>query len=56
MLYNMNLHDGLHGHLQWNRALISFIATFVTGLIKVNTVNLTKIAQTFSGPTLPASS
>ena len=56
MLHDTHLHDVLQGHLTWNRARISFIVAFITGLITVNTVNLKKIAQTFPGPTLPESS
>lgn len=36
-------------HLHWNRARISFIVAFVLALMKVTTVNLTKVAKALGG-------
>ncbi len=45
MLNDTPLHTVLQDHLHWNRARISFIVAFVIALMKVTTVNLTKVAN-----------
>lgn len=55
MLHNTDLETMLQQHLGWNRARIRFIVAFVLALIKVTTVNLTKVANALSGTALQAS-
>ena len=49
MLNNTELQTVLQDHLHWNRARISFIVAFVIALMKVTTVNLTKVANALGG-------
>lgn len=49
MLNDTQLHTVLQEHLHWNRARITFIVAFVLALMKVTTVNLTKVANALSG-------
>lgn len=49
MLNDTQLHTVLQDHLHWNRARIGFIVVFVMALMKVTTVNLTKVANALSG-------
>ncbi len=49
MLNDTQLHTVLQDHLHWNRARISFIVAFVLALMKVTTVNLTKVANALGG-------
>ena len=49
MLNNTELESVLQEHLHWNRARIGFIVAFVIALMKVTTVNLTKVANALSG-------
>lgn len=49
MLNNTELHTVLQDHLHWNRARITFLVAFVIALMKVTTVNLTKVANALSG-------
>lgn len=49
MLNNTELHTVLQEHLHWNRARIGFIVAFVIALMKVTTVNLTKVANALGG-------
>lgn len=49
MLNNTELESVLQEHLHWNRARIGFIVGFVTALMKVTTVNLTKVANALGG-------
>lgn len=44
-----NLERTLAETLYWNRARINFLAKFIVGLIQVRTVNLSEIANSFSG-------
>lgn len=55
MLNDTQLHTVLQDHLHWNRARISFIVAFVLALMKVTTVNLTKIANALGGTALKLS-
>jgi hypothetical protein len=48
MLNDTALQSVLQDHLHWNRARISFIVAFVMALMKVTTVNLTKVANALS--------
>lgn len=41
--------DTLARHLPWHRSRIDFLAKFVIALLRVGTVNLTRIARAFSG-------
>ena len=52
MLNDTQLHTVLQDHLHWNRARISFIVAFVLALMKVTTVNLTKVANALGGTAL----
>ena len=49
MLNDTQLHTVLQENLHWNRARIRFIVAFVVALMKVTTVNLTKVANALSG-------
>lgn len=49
MYQNTDLETTLQQQLGWNRARIRFIVAFVLALIKVTTVNLTKIANALGG-------
>lgn len=49
MLNDTELQSVLQEHLHWNRARITFIVAFVLALMKVTTVNLTKVANALSG-------
>lgn len=49
MLNDTQLHSVLQEHLHWNRARITFIVAFTLALMKVTTVNLTKVANALSG-------
>ena len=49
MLNDTQLHTVLQEHLHWNRARVTFIVAFVLALMKVTTVNLTKVANALSG-------
>ncbi len=49
MLNNTELQTVLQDHLHWNRARITFIVAFVIALMKVTTVNLTKVANALGG-------
>lgn len=49
MLNNTDLQTVLQQQLQWNRARIAFIVAFVLALMKVTTVNLTKLANALGG-------
>ncbi len=49
MLNNTDLQTVLQQQLQWNRARITFIVAFVLALMKVTTVNLTKVANALGG-------
>ena len=49
MLNNTDLQTALQEHLHWNRARITFIVAFVLALMKVTTVNLTKLANALGG-------
>lgn len=55
MLHNTDLETVLQEHLGWNRARIGFIVAFTMALIKVTTVNLTKVANALSGTALKES-
>ena len=49
MLNDTELHTVLQEHLHWHRARITFIVAFVLALMKVTTVNLTKVANALGG-------
>ncbi len=49
MLNDTELHSVLQEHLHWNRARITFIVAFILALMKVTTVNLTKVANALGG-------
>jgi hypothetical protein len=49
MLNDTELQSVLQEHLHWNRARITFIVAFVMALMKVTTVNLTKVANALGG-------
>jgi len=49
MLNDSELNTVLQEHLPWNRARIRFIVAFVIALMKVTTVNLTKVANALGG-------
>lgn len=55
MTHNTDLEIVLQEHLGWNRARIRFIVAFTMALIKVTTVNLTKVANALSGTALKES-
>ena len=55
MLHNTDLETVLQQHLGWNRARIRFIVAFVLALVKVTTVNLTKIANALGATALKQS-
>lgn len=52
---NTDLETVLQAHLGWNRARIRFIVAFTMALLKVTTVNLTKVANALGGTALQGS-
>ena len=44
-----DLHAAMQWHLPWHKARVRFIAAFVLSLIKVTTVNLTRVANGLNG-------
>lgn len=48
MEYNKRLEEIFQEHFGWNKARIKFLVLFIISLIKVSTVNLSKIALGFN--------
>ena len=45
----MQLYPILHAHFPWHKARVTFLSAFLLALMKVTTVNLTKLANALNG-------